>query len=278
MNKNAYSTVNLSAHRSAQVGIHMKISDFMDLKMLQDIQDQFSDATGLAAIAVDAEGNYITKGSNFTDFCMKYTRNSEEGNRRCVKCDNECKGTYYCHAGLMDFAADIVVEGEKVGAIIGGQVLPVKPDEEKFRQIAQELGINPDDYVKAVLKVPVREEKAIRAAAALLADIVNKVVNLEYMKYNNSRRLNVFDGELNTATQSVEDIYAKTRELEAIAAKQNILALNATIESARAGEAGRGFAVVAKQMGELAQKSAGIYKQISDGAQKIKQSVDKMNQ
>ena len=49
----------------------MKISDFMDLKKLQSIQDQFSDATGLAAIATDADGNYITEGSNFTDFCMK---------------------------------------------------------------------------------------------------------------------------------------------------------------------------------------------------------------
>ena len=60
--------------------------------LLQEIQDLFSDATGLAAIAVDMEGNYITKGSNFTDFCMKYTRGSEEGRRRCVKCDNECTG------------------------------------------------------------------------------------------------------------------------------------------------------------------------------------------
>lgn len=255
----------------------MKISDFMDLGKLQSIQDQFSDATGLAAIAVDAEGNYITKGSNFTDFCMKYTRNSEEGNRRCVKCDNECTGTYYCHAGLMDFAADIFVEGEKVGAIIGGQVLPTEPDEEKFRQIALELGINPDEYIRALHKVPVRAEKSIRAAAEMLADVVNQVVNLEYMKANNSKRLHVFDEELEAATQNVDSIYNKTKELEAIASKQNILALNATIESARAGEAGRGFAVVAKQMGELAQKSAGIYKEISETAQKIKQSVDKMN-
>lgn len=52
----------------------LDIKTFLDLDELQRIQDQFSDATGLAAIAVDTEGNYITKGSNFTDFCMKYTR------------------------------------------------------------------------------------------------------------------------------------------------------------------------------------------------------------
>lgn len=255
----------------------MKISDFMDLDKLQRIQDQFSDATGLAAIAVDAEGNYITKGSNFTDFCMKYTRNSQEGMRRCVKCDTECKGTYFCHAGLMDFATDIMVEGEKVGSIIGGQVLPVEPDEEKFRQIAEELKINPDEYIQALRKVPIRDEKAIRAAANLLADVVNQVVNLEYMRHNSSRYLGVFDEELETATQIVDFINQKTKELDGIATKQNILSLNASIESARAGVAGAGFAVVAKQMGELASQSADIYREISDSAYKIKVSVEKMN-
>ena len=97
----------------------MNIRDFIDLKKLQDIQDQFSEATGLAAIAVDTNGNYMTKGSNFTDFCMKYTRGSKEGKIRCEKCDAECSGTYFCHAGLMDFSTDIIVNGEKVGAIIG---------------------------------------------------------------------------------------------------------------------------------------------------------------
>lgn len=255
----------------------MKISDFMDLKQLQSIQDQFSNATGLAAIATDAEGNYITEGSNFTDFCMKYTRNSAEGNRRCVKCDTECMGTYFCHAGLMDFSADIIVEGEKVGAIIGGQVLPEEPDEEKFRGIARELSIDPDSYISALSDVPVRSEKSIRAAAALLADVINQVVSLEYMKYMNNQRLDVFESELATATRTVDVINQKTKELESIASKQNILALNASIESARAGVAGAGFAVVAKQMGELASQSAGIHREISDAAKQIKASVTKMN-
>ena len=63
----------------------MNIRDFMDLQKLQDIQDSFSNATGLAAIAVDNNGEYITEGSNFTDFCMKYTRGSEIGNKSCIQ-------------------------------------------------------------------------------------------------------------------------------------------------------------------------------------------------
>lgn len=149
--------------------------------------------------------------------------------------------------------------------------------EDKFREIAEELGINPDDYVEALRKVPIRTEKSIRAAAALLADVVNQVVNLEYMKQNSSKRLDIFDEELDAATATVEIINVKTKELEGIASKQNILALNATIEAARAGTAGAGFAVVAKQMGELAKISTNIHNEISDAAKQIKESVEKMN-
>lgn len=109
--------------------VFMELKEFMDISKLQKIQDNFSNATGLAAIAVGNDGQYLTEGSNFTDFCMKYTRGSKEGNRRCVKCDNEGRGTYFCHAGLMDFSVDIKVGDEKVGAIIGGQILPEAPEE-----------------------------------------------------------------------------------------------------------------------------------------------------
>ncbi|MDE7299302.1 MAG: PocR ligand-binding domain-containing protein [Lachnospiraceae bacterium] len=256
----------------------MELKDFMDVKLLQDIQNQFSDATGLAAIAVDNNGNYLTEGSNFTDFCMRYTRGSREGLRRCVKCDNECKGTYRCHAGLMDFSVDIVVNNEKLGAMIGGQVLPEAPDEEKFAAIARELGISEREYINAVKKVPIRPEKSIYAASKLLEFIINYVVNFEYMKNKDARRTKVMEEELGDATTMVGSIYEKTKALEKIASKQNILALNASIEAGRAGTMGAGFAVVASQMGELSKQSGVLYKDIQQLASDIYSSVQKMNE
>lgn len=255
----------------------MDIKTFVDLKELQRIQNQFSDATGLAAIAVDAEGNYITDGSNFTDFCMKYTRGCTEGLARCVRCDNECKGTYFCHAGLMDFAADIMVEGEKVGAIIGGQVLPKAPDSEKFRAIARELGIDENEYLAALKKVPVRSEKMIRAAADLLANVVNQWVNLCYFKKINEKKLTVFDEETTAARAAVEVIQARTRDLRQVATMENVLSINASIEAGRAGQAGVGFAVVAKEIGNLSRNSAEVYGEIQENVRLIEISINKMS-
>ena len=247
----------------------MELKDFMDLSKLQKIQDDFSNATGLAAIAVGKHGEYLTEGSNFTDFCMKYTRGSSEGNRRCVKCDNECNGTYFCHAGLMDFSIDIIINDEKLGSIIGGQVLPAEPDEEKFRQTAQELGIDPDKYIQALHKVPVSSEKRIRAASNLLGIVVNQLVNLEYFKYNNAGRLESVRENVKKSGELVEQINENTGHLKGIAKKQTILSLNATIEAARSGEAGVGFAVVAKSMQELSSQSSGIYNDIEKSVSEI---------
>ena len=251
----------------------MELKDFMDLSKLQEIQDNFSDATGLAAIAVGIHGEYLTEGSNFTDFCMKYTRGSSEGNRRCVKCDNECTGTYFCHAGLMDFSVDIIVDGQKVGAIIGGQVLPNPPDEDTFRETARELGIDPEQYIKALREVPISTEARIRSAANLLGIIVNQLVNLEYFKYNNTGRLDILKQEIQHSTQIIQTINGNTSHLKAIATKQKMLSLNASIEAARSGEAGVGFAVVAKSMQDLSSQSAVIYNDIEKSVAEITNST-----
>ena len=247
----------------------MNIRDFMDLQKLQDIQDSFSNATGLAAIAVDNDGEYITEGSNFTDFCMKYTRGSELGNKRCIKCDNENHGTYFCHSGLMDFSIDIMVGDEKVGSVIGGQVLPSPPDEEEFRKKAVELGINPDSYITALRKVPIRTEEQIHSSCELLKQIVNHVVNLEYFK-------NTLSEEIKHATDVIQKINTNTRSLNSIANKQKMLSLNASIEAARSGEAGVGFAVVAKSMGDLSSQSATIYSDIEKSVVEITSTIEKL--
>lgn len=255
----------------------MELKDFMDLSKLQQIQDSFSNATGLAAIAVGIHGEYLTEGSNFTDFCMKYTRGSKEGNKRCIKCDNECTGTYFCHAGLMDFSVDIMVEGEKVGAIIGGQVLPSEPDEEAFRKIAVELDINPDQYIAALRRVPISSEKRIRASADLLGVIVNQLVNLEYFHYNNSGRMETLQKEVKASNDLIRTINDNTKQLKSIATKQNILSLNASIEAARSGEAGVGFAVVAKSMQDLSSQSAVIYNDIEKSVDEITQTISNLS-
>ena len=101
----------------------MEIREFTDMKKFENIMANWATATGLATVAVGADGKYISECYNFTDFCIKLTRGSTEGCARCEKCDREGSGVYHCHAGLIDFGIPLVVNGEKVGSVIGGALL-----------------------------------------------------------------------------------------------------------------------------------------------------------
>ena len=251
----------------------MDIREFVNIKEIEQLMQDWSDATGLAAIGVDSNGEYFTKAINFTDFCIKYTRGSEEGLNRCSKCDTECTGTYYCHAGLMNFSRDIIVDGQKIGAIIGGQVLPNEPDEDKFRKIAEELNINPDEYIAALRKVPVQSEHSIKAAAQLLGDVINTMVNSSYKTMQDSNKINCLDEDIEKAASLIKEINEKSQQLDKIESKQNILSLNASIEAARAGEFGRGFAVVAAEVGKLAVNSGEINKSIKQSLKALTSAI-----
>ncbi len=232
----------------------MKIQDFCDMDKFEEIMATWAAATGLATVAVGDDGQYISECYNFTDFCIKLTRGSQEGCRRCVKCDQEGKGVYECHAGLVDFGIPISLEdGTVLGSIIGGQVLPEHPDEEKFRGVAREIGVDEDAYIEALRKVTVKTKEQIDASANLLGDVINMYVRSCYVTYINKDLLDGLREGISKAVEEIDIANNNTKKITGFSGKQRILALNASIEAARAGEAGRGFAVVANEVQKLAQ-------------------------
>jgi signal transduction histidine kinase/CheY-like chemotaxis protein/ligand-binding sensor protein len=166
---------------SGSVSDGLNIPDFCDMEQFEQMMKNWAAGTGLATVAVGRDGRYISGCYNFTDFCQNLTRKSPEGLRRCIECDRSGKGTYLCHAGLVDFASPITLsDGTVLGSIIGGQVLPEKPDESQYRRTARELGIPEEDYICALRRVNIRTREEIRASASLLADVVNLFVRTSY--------------------------------------------------------------------------------------------------
>lgn len=168
------------------------LEDLIDVKLLQKIQDSFSKMTGMAALTTDANGKPVTKGSGFTDYCMKYTRQSKLGCERCEQCDkfgaestllSGKSETYMCHSGLTDFAAPIVINGELVGCFIGGQVLTEPPKKEFIRLIAEDLDIEFEPYWEALRKIPVYEKKQVEAAAEFLFTTASVISDIVYGEY-----------------------------------------------------------------------------------------------
>lgn len=168
------------------------LTDLFEVDMLQRIQDAFAKMTGLSAQITDANGKPVTKGSNYTDFCGKFTRKSPIGCLRCEQCNRNgaerslksgSAATYYCHAGLMDFAAPIMAGDTMIGCFVGGQFLIEPPDITKVMQVAAEIDVELIGYLQSVLKIPVIDKQQAENAANFLYTLTNILSTISYHKY-----------------------------------------------------------------------------------------------
>ncbi|VBB05279.1 Hypothetical protein LUCI_0486 [Lucifera butyrica] len=290
----------------------VKLADVIDLKFLQQFQDDFATGVGLASVTVDPQGNPVTNPSRYIRFCKDYTHSTECGDKRCA--ESHRKGgeeavrtgkpvVYECHAGLIDFAAPIMLEGRLIGTILGGQVLTAPPEEEKYRRIAKEIGVDPDGYVAASKEARILSREAIEAAANVLFIVANNMSKAAYQQLKLKAVVNTLsDGahqisatmeelaasatsvsgnqaDLNKEIKNVNTVTGKIDEvmdfIKDIADETRLLGLNAAIEAARAGEAGLGFGVVAQEIRNLSADSKQTVGKIKELTTIIKDSVDK---
>ncbi|WP_373325899.1 PocR ligand-binding domain-containing protein [Sporomusa paucivorans] len=290
----------------------VQLRDIIDVDFLQKFQDAFAEAIGVASITVDRDGNPVTQPSRFTKFCMEYTRGSKTGLARCMECDRKGgeesartgkPAIYDCHAGLVDFGVPIMLGGQQIGSILGGQVLIAAPDEAYYRKVAQEIGVDPDQYLAALREIKQVPRKNIEAAANVLYLVANTLSKTWYQQnrlkhmaelINDSvlqisatmeelaasagdvstnqnilndeiQNVNVVSGKINEVMDFIKDIADETR----------LLGLNAAIEAARAGTAGLGFGVVAQEIRKLSGDSKETVGRIKEFTTIIQESVNK---
>lgn len=290
----------------------IQIKDVIDIELLQRFQDNFAESMNIASITVDINGIPVTKNSSYTAFCEKFTQSTTTGKNRCAECHK--KGgeeavrmgkpyVYRCHAGLIDFAAPILIDGHQIGTILGGQILTSQPVESDYRKTAKEIGVSEDGYVDAVNKIKITTEKNIKAAAEVLFIVSNALSKIGYEQFklksishilsenftqisatmqelaassvNVTNNQHILSDEINTVKSVSMEINTILNSIKSIADKTKMLGLNAAIEAARAGETGRGFGVVASEIGKLSQSSKETTFTITELTGKIHESMDK---
>lgn len=289
----------------------LQVQDIFDMEFLQQFQENFAKSLGMTAVTVDLEGNPITKPSFWTKFCMEYTRKSPVGAKRCMECDrlggemsvkNGRPAVYECHAGLMDFAAPIMLNGRQIGSILGGQVITEPLQEEKYRRIAQEIGVDPEKYVEAVREIHYMPKENLEAAAQVLfltANAISKIGHYQYCLKKTAAQINdklmhvsasmkelavsasdvkenqeKLNGEIRNVDKISGEINEVTDLIKEIADQTQLLGLNASIEAARAGVAGAGFGVVAQEIRKLSGNSKETVEKIRQFTGMINKSVN----
>ena len=168
------------------------LSDLVPKEILQELQNAYARYTGMASLISDANGTPVTKPSNFTHFCMDLTRKSTLGGKNCQECGRRGAlqalqtgkpAVYPCHAGLMDYATPIILNGNFIGSFTGGQIRTEAVDEEAFRRKAEEYDIDPDEYVAAAKATNLLPREEVERSAQFLYEIASVLSKIAYQRF-----------------------------------------------------------------------------------------------
>ncbi len=187
----------------------IKFSDIFNLDDIQNIQDLFSDATGVASIITQPDGIPITKPSNFCRLCSDIIRKTGLGLSNCFKSDAIIGGlnplgpiVQPClSGGLWDAGASISVGGVHIANWLVGQVRDQQIDEQRMLLYADEIGVEREVFMEALNEVPVMSSERFNKVAKMLFAFANQLSEKAY----NNLQLQLRNQELEKATTALRE-------------------------------------------------------------------------
>lgn len=183
---------------------HLKLTDFMDLPTLQEIQDSFAAVANVKATITDAEGKTITQPAPTVDFLSRQRAIAAAADAA----DQTPQGPQREGA---EYVAPIMVNNQRLGTIrMSSLGSATGVDEAKLASLAEKLGVDLKQ-MKQVASQLLRSRTAKPAAIQFLFLLANAIARLCYQEFQLRQRIN----EL-TAVYNVTMMLSDARNLEKV--------------------------------------------------------------
>lgn len=172
--------------------------ELFNIKDIQRLQDEFSDATGVASIITSPEGIPITQSSNFCRLCSDIIRKTEKGRENCYRANAELGQLKSdgptirpcLSGGLWGAGAGISVGGHHVANWIIGQVRDESQNEDKVRDYARDIGVDENDVAQAFAEVPSMSRKQFSRISKVLFTLAKQLSAIAYQNIQQARFIN----------------------------------------------------------------------------------------
>ena len=177
---------------------NLRLTDFMDLPTLQEIQDSFAAVANVKATITDAAGNVLTQPTPTREFLRRQKVLAEEGEQP--------------QRDGAEFVAPIMVNNQRLGTVrmTAGTPAGNGVDEEKLLSLGAKFGLDLKQ-VKAILTQINRSKGAKAAAIQFLFLLANAIARLCFQEFQLRQRIN----EL-TAVYGVAMMLADARDLQQV--------------------------------------------------------------
>jgi two-component system response regulator YesN len=150
-------------------------------------------------------------------------QSKEEGERRCLETfhNSALKSIeygfpyiYQCYAGIIEWSAPFLFEGEFLGSFVSGGVLMRKPDSsflKEIKKVDKTLEIEESRLEEILKKVKIVSEKKVKAAADILHIMANYLAKMELIDTKLRQERYIQQAKISEEIQSI-----KRRELESL--------------------------------------------------------------
>src|SRR3954447_15417169 len=186
----------------------LRLTDFMDLPTLQEIQDSFAAVANVKAIITDADGNLLTQPTPTREFLR----------RQRALAEDEDSLTQDPQGGPQkegaEYVAPIIVNNQRLGTIrmtANGALAGI--DEAKLMALAKKAGIEPRQ-VRNLASALLRAKQSRPAAIQFLFLLANAIARLCFQEFQLRQRIN----EL-TAVYNVTMMLSEARDLNRVLQK-----------------------------------------------------------
>lgn len=163
---------------------NLKLTDVIDVRILQELQDGFAASYDVASLIFDAKGVPITKPSHFSDFCT-IVRATQKGMERCEASNaglyslasRGLPTTSTCRnfEEIMDGAAPIFVGDKHVATWGIGQWLTNDLSEDKVRSYSEEIGADADRLVAAGKRLDTGSKEQLERVISFVKTVADSI-------------------------------------------------------------------------------------------------------
>jgi phosphoserine phosphatase RsbU/P len=182
----------------SQVATTSKLTDFMDVSTLQEIQDSFAAVANVKATITDASGVVLTQAVPTPDFVARQNA--------IARAEDEIPEA---HKQGREYIAPIIVQGQKLGMIrmAIGNAAPTL-DDAALQKLAERFQID-GKHLRQIVRAVFTNPSARAASVQFVTMIANTLARLCYQEYELRQRFN----EL-TTIYNVTMMLAEPRDLK----------------------------------------------------------------
>jgi two-component system, response regulator YesN len=182
--------------------VHKEVNDIgFDLEGAKKAARVYSRSTGIESFIINSKGEILYESCYSSNLCQ-FCREIKSANSPYSACASVHlygsyqaerfggKYVYFCPLGLVHWASPIIINNFFQGALIGGPVLMVDPDEFLLEDIIRNNGVNEDQLDQLneyVQRVPVIQPDIVNSLSELLYIVSSSLSNNVSSNQNNKR-------------------------------------------------------------------------------------------